>query len=480
MAWARSAAPALAYFYGCTFVLLILNLLPLLHGTYHLIHALYTAALVVCLTPFLIHLIYPTENLPFFELICLLHGLQYAVFPFLGLSPNARMEYLTYRDLVEPAALTFFGVLMLVVGYYTRPIMLFLKFVRPPVMRWTPGSAITFAVVFMGIGITALLVIRTGRPIAGAGQLLLFSSNLALVGCLTFFILRLRRQLGFGLAAVVFLAFLPAYLLLAISGGFTGPIPVFGLAFIMVYMAERRRVPWGLIAIGILIWLPFNFAKNEYRSLIFAAGEGRAQFHSLQDVVTNVSTFADMAGRMLMPTNADELLFMGHVTLVRFDIAYPFAHVVKLTPAEVPFLGGESYVDVLWKLIPRIVAPDKPDPGYGQIFGHSYFFLDPNDYTTSINFPQMVEMYVNFGVAGVIIGMFAMSQIYRLLTYFLNAPAQGDWITVFATSIFANQFRIESNFSLVIGGIFYHTILILAIGFFIRALPQRQRAALGR
>jgi len=71
--------------------------------------------------------------------------------------------------------------------------------------------------------------------------------------------------------------------------------------------------------------------------------------------------------------------------------------------------------------------------------------------------------------------MFIMSQIYWLLTHMMNLPGSGDWLTVFAVSIFSDLFRIESNFSLVVAGIFYHVLLLYVIGFFIRVQPGKQR-----
>jgi len=46
--------------------------------------------------------------------------------------------------------------------------------------------------------------------------------------------------------------------------------------------------------------------------------------------------------------------------------------------------------------------------------------LYPLDYGTSINFPVLTELYVNFGLAGIIIGMFLIGIIYRIIYKMLN------------------------------------------------------------
>ncbi len=86
-----------------------------------------------------------------------------------------------------------------------------------------------------------------------------------------------------------------------------------------------------------------------------------------------------------------------------------FAHVMDMTPKRVDYLYGLSYKDLIWKLVPRVILPDKPDPKLGQLFGHMYQILAIDDTTTSINFPQLVELYVNFGIIGVVLGMFIIS-----------------------------------------------------------------------
>jgi hypothetical protein len=477
MPWARSALPALGYFYGCTFLVLALNVIPAVSGTYHLIHIIYSAALVTCLLPLFLFLIRPRERLPFVEIICLLYALQYTAFPFSGLSPDSLFESLAYKDLVYPATLTFFGVLALVIGYYLRPVDLLLGVIPPPKFEWEPRSAKFIAVLFMIAGFVGLALIKTGRSFPGGGQIIVFISNFGLVGILTLFLLQLRGQLGLWSALGLWLGYIPLYTALAISGGNSGPIAIYVLALGLIYIGERRRIPWLALLVSLLLLFPFMYAKYQYRDMVWQ--NGTAEFATVDDALKHVQTFADLAAQTTT-FHGGKLAFALHVIFIRFDISYIFAYVTKLTPSQVPFLDGQSYADVLWKVIPRLLLPDKPDPGYGQIFGHMYYILSPDDLTTSINFPQLVEMYVNFGATGVIVGMFLLAQVYRILTYFVNRQGQGDWIAVFAASIFANECRIESNFSLVVAGALYHVILLLVVGFFIRALPRHRRAVLNR
>lgn len=470
MPWAPSAGPAIGYFYGGAAMLVGLNIIPVIQGHYDMIHAVYTAVLVMCMLPMLVHLLYPSERLPFFPMICLLYGMQYAMFPFFGITPDFAFEYLTMRDLTDPALLTLAGITMLVVGYYARPVDLAFRMIRAPRMLWDVRRAKLVAVAFLAVGLVGIGALKTGRVFAAGGQIIVFASNLAVVGVLALFLLQLRRQLSIFAALALWLGYVPLYILLSISGGNAAPIAAFLLALGLVYVGERRRIPWITLILALLVMFPFMFAKHEYRRMVWE--NGVARFATVDEALRNVETYASLAAKTAT-FGWEQIQFALHIIVVRFDISYIFAHVIRLSPSEVPYLNGESYSDVLWKVIPRVLMPDKPDPLYGQIFGHLYYILSADDFTTSINFPQMVEMYVNFGPAGVIVGMFLMAQLYRVLTRYLNQPGQGDWIAVFAASIFANQFRIESNFSLVVGGILYHTALLLILGFFIRSHGRR-------
>lgn len=457
-------------------VVLGLNLIPLLQGAYHVVHLLCTGIMLVCILPMFVYLLNPVERLPWVQMICLIYALQYAFFPFLGMEQWYSFAHLTIDDLVYTQVLTLLGVTILVVGYYTQPIKLFLAPVRPPRMDWHPRQVRFLALVFIMTGLFALGLLKTGRTFPGGEQLIFFLSKMSIIGILALFLLQLRGQIGLSFKLFLWGALAPGYILLAISAGNAAPLALFVISVSILYIGERRRIPWAAVALGIIVLLPFMWAKHEYRDSVWTSPEhGGAEFQNVGEALSNVMVFADIAGQSVFELSGDEAREALRTVLTRFDITYLFAHVARMTPSQVPYLKGESYNDILWKFVPRLLFPDKPNPTYGQIFGHMYQILSIGDMTTAINFPQMVEMYVNFGAAGVLIGMFLMAQIYRLLDHFLNVRGRGDWLAVFGASIFSGLFAIESNFSLVVAGVIYHIVLLYMIGFFIRIRPVRGR-----
>ena len=75
-------------------------------------------------------------------------------------------------------------------------------------------------------------------------------------------------------------------------------------------------------------------------------------------------------------------------------------------------------------LVPRALMSHKSDPGtYGNEFGRQYGFIDRSDFQTSIAPSQMGEMYLNFGLLGLVFGMPLIGAVYRLINDVLAARA---------------------------------------------------------
>ena len=470
--YAKSPVPGTLFFCVAITFIGILNVLPATEGSYHPVHFILGMTQIICFTPMTLYLFKPVERLPFFQLLCIVYSVHYTWFPFFGARPYILFDHLDLDNLLKPSLLIFGGMLTMVIGYYWRPINLILRFIPPMQLEWEPKSAKKICIVFMGIGFFGTLGMKTGLGSGGAGQIINFLANFSIVGILGFYILRIRREISLSAALMVWFLYVPAYMGLAISGGNSGPIGTFSLAVILTYVGERKKIPWMVIILCIMALFPFMYAKFEYRDQVWGS-HGEVAQEGLGDAAENTAKFGKIAASTF---TADPKIvkFALHAIAIRFDITFIFAYIVDQAPRRVEYLNGESYSDILYKLIPRLLWPDKPNPSYGQLFGHMFQFLAPDDTSTSINFPQLVETYVNFGIPGVLIGMFLMSQIYWTLCYFMNSRKVGDWIAVFSVSIFAGLFRVESNFSLVVAGIFYHIVLYYVVGFFIRTMAKRE------
>jgi hypothetical protein len=111
----------------------------------------------------------------------------------------------------------------------------------------------------------------------------------------------------------------------------------------------------------------------------------------------------------------------------------------------------------------------------GQDFGHRYGYLDSWDTWTSINLPFLVEFYANFGEIGVLIGMVIVGVLYRLLDNDLNRPGQPLQVTICSLVLLVPLLNIESDFSLVFGGLFMNGVALWGLLIALSQLPARRR-----
>ena len=109
----------------------------------------------------------------------------------------------------------------------------------------------------------------------------------------------------------------------------------------------------------------------------------------------------------------------------RLNFMSMFAEVVQDTPKSVPYWEGHTYRSIVWKLVPVALYRKKPPEDTDGAFPHRYGILKDLDSTTAVPLPQLVEGYVNFGVAGVVVAMLAIGVAYKMVEGTLVHPSMG-------------------------------------------------------
>lgn len=84
------------------------------------------------------------------------------------------------------------------------------------------------------------------------------------------------------------------------------------------------------------------------------------------------------------------------------------------------YLYGETFSSFFIMLVPRVIWPNKPSIDFDGIkLAQNLNFSAPNDNKTSI-YPTVVgEWYMNFGIWGLVFGMFLLGILYRFLFNYL-------------------------------------------------------------
>ena len=470
---ARAIAPLQARRFAVLYAVLVafLNGLAVVRNAYDLATVFASLTLIVAMYPMYRWLKDrgETEPLPFFPIVSLIYALYYGFSRFVPYDVYPRLIGVPEQYITEASLLSFLSVAILVGSYHLWPARIRIKEIQPLSMYWSEQRARVVALALAPIGIGATVPILAGYE-GAAAQLVSFASNLSFVAIAILFYLQIHKKLSIGYLTVLWGGLIPLTILINLSSGFLWTDIRLIVLLFMLYFAAKRAIPWRFVVVAIaiaLILVPAMALKHEYRQTYGVGGE-ELGINSLEDAVDRGVLFVDTVGGSFVQQGLQVYETAASTSISRVDAIQLFAYVLERTPETTPFLNGETYSDAPWKFVPRFIYPNKPEPNWGQLFGHRYGLLDPQDYDTSVNMPQMIEMYVNFGVLGLVIGMFLLAQLYRFLSYLLNHQGAGEWITISGAVIFSSLINIESNFLLVFGGIVQWIVPLYLLGFLVR------------
>src|SRR5262249_6737243 len=228
----------------------------------------------------------------------------------------------------------------------------------------------------------------------------------------------------------------------------------------IVYWTTTRRFPLEVLIISLCLLVMLIPIRGEFRAITWY-GEG-ADLSTYDKFVLYVQTVAKMVRGQGMTW--DEAVSN---TAWRISHILTFGDVINLTPDFIPYMYGETYYPILTKPIPRILYPDKPIEDMGQLFGHRYRFLDANDFHTSFNLPQLVELYINFGPWGVAFGMFLIGLLFRCIQQLVGCSRNIGNI-VLGSYTFMHLSFMENSFSMTLGVVFWFGVFFVALHCFIK------------
>jgi hypothetical protein len=272
------------------------------------------------------------------------------------------------------------------------------------------------------------------------------------------FLLQLRGKLKFNMKILLWFVFIPVRFLHSISGGGFGLLVFESAIYFFIYFYCRQRIPWVFFIIVSLLFFLIWGARDDFRELTWFDGP-YAKSSTIDKSLLYVRLVYDRAWGEKKVTSS--VAFESF--LLRSNQLLTFVKTVELTPQYIPYWGGRTYSTLFTSFIPRSIYADKPLKRVGQDFGHRYMFLEPDDYSTSYNLPMLVEMYINFGFWGVVIGMFLYGIIMRILYALVNHPQCGEGGFIIGAMISHTLLNIESDFSLVFGNVLQYLLLFYFI-----------------
>lgn len=381
-----------------------------------------------------------------------LHGIFYAFTYGIPTFSN-QTEWLNLPEDVisEALVLTIVGLLSLYLGYYSSRKLL--RRIATIPTRTIESNQLTRLAWILFISYLAFLFFPNLRSLPSVGQLVapLGYMSLGILAVLSFKGLLSRFQ------RFLFIVATALTILILILTGSLAPA-VFFLVFLgILFWNVKRRLPWVFIFILLVITVFLNPIKMKYRDLTWGEVQGTLSVYDrankMFDVVQEVYGVGDVAS--VLDDDSSTINRLSHIST--------FGHVLYLTPDSVPYWMGDSYKTLWTSFIPRVFWPGKPEATIGQDFGHRYYLISDSNFTTSVNLPWLVEFYANFGLFGVIFGMFFVGVIFRFLVKKFSVLDGSVGEHVLGVTIMFNLFYAESNFSLMIGGLLLTSLVFILI-----------------
>ena len=156
-----------------------------------------------------------------------------------------------------------------------------------------------------------------------------------------------------------------------------------------------------------------------------------------------------------------------HLTPRRLDYLLPLAWLTMHTPDPLPFLYGETFLPILYKLVPRAIFADKPVDVWD--ISTRYGFRSATAWN-NFKVHQLGEFYVNFGVAGVLLGMFVLGLLCRSLHELFHQPGAGAATLAAGTHMLVVlALEMESVLSVSLGFLIWYAIALVVLALVVRA-----------
>lgn len=387
--------------------------------------------------------------LPFLPAVSLVYGLYYALPLTLGginLYEGAPVD--PRWDYEFPVQLAFFGWIAMIASYTV--IGFFLRDGGPAkLFDWRPRRLALSGLLLLYGSIAVVLLRSYLGGVLTSGGMYQFLISLQWTGAGLLTILARRGELA-AVPRLLSLAGIVTAALLMLSIGSIAPlVMLFGIIGFAVWIG-RPAIQTGWVVASLVLLVTAMTLRGVVFDFRQTAWFGDQHVTPTQRVGLMIGLLQlRIANDGVAPTVAHGIV----TTASRSSNLDLFANVVRRTPSEVPYWDGATYYSLVGSFVPRFLWPDKPTKVLGQAFGHRYSYIGSSNVSTAINLPILVEFYANFALAGVVSGMLLVGVIYRLIDAFVNRPGQAPLVSMFGSVLLLPLLVIESDFSLVFGGI---------------------------
>ena len=335
---------------------------------------------------------------------------------------------------------------------------------------WSAQTTIgvAFVMIMIGVSITGAQSLGLITEAAGSGVVSTLASGMILGNVLlTVAAIRDRSRLArtvlfFAVPIAVGLGFLTG------SKRTTLIVPAV-MVLAMVFLGGRLRVKY--MAAGVLAIVLLYPIAQFYRDVVLDSNTLTAA-----DSLADFDYVLDSLDEFLTGESSGNYLTTGvQATLARFDAVGIESVIIRDTPGRSPFQNGRTLALFPIAFVPRIFWADKPEITLGQWITDTY---GPGPHIRSYTGPSYIgDLYLNFGIISVIIGMLRTGVLMRL-THHLLLGSSPTAPGILAAVIIVMQFHTKQigPFAYTLSSTIFALAPLAVVALGLRFLvPQRPR-----
>lgn len=124
------------------------------------------------------------------------------------------------------------------------------------------------------------------------------------------------------------------------------------------------------------------------------------------------------------------------------DLYQGYLAIVDAIPRQHDYFWGSSLAYLFIQPIPRSLWPDKPAAPVVTIID---VILGPDAVTAGIAYPNVGEFYANFGVVGIVVGMWLFGLLARVLYEYVGQHNDNDWARIIYSLMFPFLLQVISR-----------------------------------
>lgn len=372
----------------------------------------------------------------------------------------------------EMAIFSGLGILFSCLGYYST--------FRKASLRPLSTKEFKFSLTSLNNVIILLILLRISflfLPIIPSllGRLTQFIDFIPTVTLALFVLYWVRGGRSLLLLIFVSTYLLSEYLYAVAQTLFTSIILIF-IGGIFVYMLEKRKIPYIFLIIFSLVNVPIYLTRHQFRIKIVDRWYNPEANHSRLSVINEGAdnlqylwthwSYSNLLGAPEVNTTSSQTDYRKIHSSRMEHISYLGQCVYKHQIEGWPYRLGGTFWWLPLSPIPRIIFPIKPKSEMGTKVAAEYGLKGQNS-RGSMNFPMLVEYFINFGFFGIPVFSFFQGLFMRYSVR-KTAFGEGDINLIILLNLLYYLVKVGSNVILVMGAIIQILFFWTFILYFIR------------